>query len=407
MSSTNPRPPSQRTPSAPNSASAPPQAPGDPVKALDVVLARALQVGASDVHLEPREDHLRVRLRIDGVMVDQEQLPVALVNPIVSRVKVLARMDISERRNPQDGMFRMEVGGRDMSLRASTFPCIDGEKVVMRLHYSTSLIPLDKLGFTAPQLKLVQQIMARNSGLVLATGPTGSGKTSTLYTLLSTLDTMRRNIVTLEDPIENQLPYVTQGQIQPKAGFTFASGLRSVLRQDPDVILVGEMRDEETAAIALQASLTGHLVLSSLHTSSSVETITRMFDFGLPAYTIANALSGIICQRLVRKPCPQCGERFALEHDVTEEVGFALPLGSELLRMRGCEACLHTGYRGRTAIYEVVLMNDTLRAAIKRGVDGSSLKMILREQGIPTLRRAGMALALRGGTTAAEVLRVT
>jgi general secretion pathway protein E len=320
---------------------------------------------------------------------------------------VLARMDIAERRLPQDGMFRLELGGKSVSIRASTFPCLDGEKVVLRLHQNSALIPMDRLGMTAVQAKLAEQLVARNGGLVLTTGPTGSGKTSTLYAMLTTLDTVRRNVVTLEDPVEAQLPQVTQGQIQPKAGFTFATGLRSVLRQDPDVILVGEMRDEETASIAVQAGLTGHLVLSTLHTSSSIETITRLIDIGLPPHTIANALNGIVCQRLVRKPCVRCVETYELDRDVTEEVGFSLPLGARLLRARGCEVCLQTGYRGRMGIYEVLVLNDRIRGAIKRGAETADLKQLLRECGVPTLRRAGMALAMHGGTTPGEVLRVT
>lgn len=374
---------------------------------LDELLLRASSVGGSDVHLEPKEDKLRVRIRVDGVMVDQPPLPIHQSGQIVSRIKVLARMDIAERRMPQDGMFRLELGGKSVSIRASTFPCLDGEKVVLRLHQNSALIPMDRLGMTAAQGKLAEQLVARNGGLVLTTGPTGSGKTSTLYAILSTLDTVRRNVVTLEDPVEVQLPQITQGQIQPKAGFTFATGLRSVLRQDPDVIFVGEMRDEETASIAVQAGLTGHLVLSTLHTSSSIETITRLVDIGLPLHTIANSLNGIICQRLVRKPCARCVESYELDRDVTEEVGFALPLGVTLLRARGCEVCLQTGYRGRMGIYEVLVLNDRIRSAIKRGAETSVLKQLLRECGVPTLRRAGMALALHGGTTPGEVLRVT
>lgn len=384
----------------------PPPEAADSVRLLDDVLLEAMNVGASDIHIEPKETQLRVRVRVDGVMVERPPIPLSLSGQVISRVKVLARMDIAEKRNPQDGTFRLEVGGRPLSVRASTFPCIDGEKVVLRLVMSSGLIPMDQLGMAQGQLRQAQQLIAR-SGLVLATGPTGSGKTSTLYALLSTLDTVQRNIVTLEDPIEAHIPQITQGQVQPKAGFTFASGLRSILRQDPDVILVGEMRDAETAGIAVQAGLTGHLVLSTLHASSTLESLTRLFDIGLPPQTLANALSGVICQRLVRKPCPHCAETYELDRDVTEEVGFALPMGSKLLRARGCPQCLNTGYRGRTGIYEVLSFNDTLRSAIKRSVDVVTLKQLLREQGVPTLRRAGMALALRGGTTPGEVLRLT
>jgi len=403
-------PPSSRPPPAskPTTQSRLPPAPeaSDSVRLLDDVLLEAMTVGASDVHIEPKESYLRVRVRVDGVMVDRPPIALQLSGQVISRVKVLARMDIAEKRNPQDGTFRLELGGRTLSVRASTFPCIDGEKVVLRLVMSSGPLPMEQLGMAQGQLRQAQQLIAR-SGLVLATGPTGSGKTSTLYALVSTLDTVQRNVVTLEDPIEAHIPQITQGQVQPKAGFTFASGLRSILRQDPDVILVGEMRDAETASIAVQAGLTGHLVLSSLHASSSIESITRLFDIGLPAQSLANALNGVICQRLVRKPCPHCAETYELDRDVTEEVGFALPMGARLVRARGCPQCLNTGYRGRTGIYEVLAFNDTLRSAIKRSVDVVTLKQLLREQGVPTLRRAGMALALRGGTTPGEVLRLT
>jgi general secretion pathway protein E/type IV pilus assembly protein PilB len=401
-----PRTPSINPPLSAKS-SVPPGSDADAVGTLDQLLVRALSVGGSDLHLEPKEDSIRVRIRVDGVMVDQPALPLALCTQLVSRIKVMARMDIAERRNPQDGMFKLEVAGKPVSVRASTFPCVDGEKVVLRLHGSTAVMPIDRLGMTGTQSKLAEQLIARPGGLVLCTGPTGSGKTSTLYALLATLDTVARNVVTLEDPIEVQLPQVTQAQVQPKVGFTFANGLRAILRQDPDVILVGEMRDEETASIALQAGLTGHLVLSTLHTGSSIETISRLIDIGIVPHTVANALNGVICQRLVRRPCAKCAEPYELDRDVTEEVGFALPLGAKLLGVNGCDACLHTGYRGRVGIYEVVPINDRLRSAIKRGNDTPLLKQILREQGIPTLRRAGMALALRGGTTPNEVLRVT
>jgi general secretion pathway protein E len=402
-------PPRQTASSRPTKASTPPPptTDADAVSVLDELLVRAVTSGGSDLHLEPKGDRIRVRIRVDGVMVEQAPLSLGLANQIVSRIKVMGRMDIAERRTPQDGMFKQELLGRTLSVRASTFPSLDGEKVVLRLHEATALIPMDRLGLSSVQTRLVEQMIARQGGLVLATGPTGSGKTSTLYALLSTLDTVGRNIVTLEDPIEMLLPEVTQGQIQPKAGFSFATGLRAVLRQDPDVILVGEMRDEETAAIAVQASLTGHMVLSTLHTASSIETITRLIDIGLVPHTIANALNGLICQRLVRRPCSSCAEAYEIERDYADEIGFALPVGGKLVRVRGCDACLQTGYRGRVAIYEVVPFNDRLRAAIKRGADTQLFKQLLREQGIPTLRRAGMALALRGGTTPSEVLRVT
>ena len=311
-------------------------------------MGKAVRSRASDIHIEPKADRLRVRLRVDGVLSEEPALPVSMSSAIVSRVKVLAKMDISERRQPQDGMFKVSLGrAKSVTLRASTFPCFEGEKLVLRLLLAGSILPLNTLGIEADQAAQLRRMIKHQGGLMLVTGPTGSGKTSTLYALLSELDTSRLNIVTLEDPIEVQLPEITQGQVNRRAGFTFATGLRAILRQDPDVILVGEMRDPETAQIALQASLTGHLVLSTLHTNSTIATITRLIDIGLEPYTVANALIGIIAQRLVRSVCRHCGEEYVLESDVTNEIGFPLPIGSKLKRAVGCSRCYGIGFRGR------------------------------------------------------------
>lgn len=394
-------------PADPNTASQPGDS-GEIIKLLDDIVRRAVAARSSDIHIEPKEDRLRVRYRVDGVMVDQSALPPAFSAPLVSRIKVLGKMDISERRNPQDGNFKVDIGnGRAVSVRASTFPCFDGEKAVLRLLATGAVMPLDTLGMSGGQVKQMRRLVARTGGLVVVTGPTGGGKTSTLYSLLSEIDTTRLNVVTLEDPIEVQIPELTQGQVHPKAGFTFETGLRSILRQDPDVILVGEMRDEQTASIALQASLTGHLVLTTLHTNSTVETITRLIDIGMEPYVVANALAGIVAQRLVRVVCKRCAEPYTLDRDVTEEVGFALPMQSRLMRARGCPECMTTGFRGRTGIYEILEVDDRLRMAIKRQAESPVIKGMLKEMGLPTLRRVGMQLALSGKTTAQEVLRVT
>jgi general secretion pathway protein E len=380
----------------------------DVVQLLDSLILDAVQARASDMHIEPKEDRLRVRYRIDGVMNEQPPVKAKLALPIISRVKVLAKMDIAERRQPQDGTFKVDLGtlGR-VSLRASTFPCFEGEKLVMRILRAGDILPMDQLGMAPGQVRQMRGLVAHTGGLLLVTGPTGSGKTSSLYAALSELDTKRLNIVTLEDPMEVQLPDITQGQVNRRAGFTFSSGLRAILRQDPDVILVGEMRDPETAAIAVQASLTGHLVLSTMHTNSAIETITRLIDIGLEPYIVANALLGVISQRLVRVVCPHCAEEYTLGRDVTEEVGFPIPPESRFRRAIGCERCLHTGFRGRTGIFELVEMGDRLRTMIKGKAENHDIKAHLRERGIPTLRRVGFQIALQGKTTAAEVLRVT
>lgn len=380
----------------------------DVVATLNEMILTAVRSRASDIHIEPKEREVRIRFRIDGVLVPQRALPSDAAAPIISRVKILGRMDIAEKRQPQDGNFKLDVGPRQsVSLRASTFPAFEGEKCVLRILESGGLLDFEALGMTKGQVMATRRLTNRNGGLLLVTGPTGAGKTSTLYAMLTELDTTRLNVVTLEDPIEVQIPEITQGQVNNRAGFSFAGGLRAILRQDPDVILVGEMRDRETAEIAIQASLTGHLVLSTLHTNSSIETITRLVDIGLEPYTVANALVGVIAQRLVRVTCRECTKSYRLEKDVSAEVGFPLPEGAKLLRAVGCERCMGTGFHGRSGIFEVVEVDDRIRSLIKNRAESPMFKQVLRDMGIPTLRRAGMNAALRGRTTPSEVLRVT
>lgn len=340
-------------------------------------------------------------------MNEQNHMTAQMGGNMCRRIKVLGRMDISETRQPQDGTFQVDLSGKGTtSLRASTFPCVEGEKVVMRLLHSNSLISLESLGMGRGQLDTLRLLFNRPDGLLLVTGPTGSGKTSTLYAMLSEMETTRLNIVTLEDPIEVQVDQITQGQVHPRAGFTFASGLRAILRQDPDVILVGEMRDPETAAIAVQASLTGHLVLSTMHTNSSIDTITRLIDLGLEPYIIGNALLGIVSQRLIRLLCPDCKEEYVHEGTGGDE-DFGIPPGSTLFRPKGCRSCLNSGFQGRRGIYEAVVIDDDLRSLIKRKANPQDYKLLLQAQGIPTLRQVGMRQARKGRTTPSEVLRVT
>ncbi len=378
------------------------------IRALDEIIRRASEARASDIHLEPKSDRLRIRFRIDGVMVDQGTMAWDQASPIVSRVKVLSRMDIAERRLPQDGTFESDVSSNQtVSLRASTFPCVDGEKAVLRILRGGDLIPLNSLGFGQGQRDTVQALAAHNGGLLLVTGPTGAGKTSTLYAILNELDTERLNVVTLEDPIEVPLDAVTQGQVNRRAGFDFTSGLRSILRQDPDVILVGEMRDRETAAIAVQASLTGHLVLSTMHTNSTIDTITRLIDLGVEPYIVAQALLGVIAQRLVRLICERCRESYTTKEDMSREWGYPVPVGTTLYRPKGCPNCLETGYKGRRGIYEVVAVNDKLRHLVKAKADPPAYKAIFREMGLPSLRQIGMRQAVKGRTSVDEILRIT
>ena len=377
---------------------------------LDELVKRAVDQRASDIHIEPRQGRYRLRMRVDGVMVDDQPWPTDLALLVVNRVKVLARMDISERRRPQDGMFTAHMAAaRPVSVRASSFPSMHGEKLVLRLLLGGRVMSLEQLGMAPDQVETVQRLSGRQGGLVVVTGPTGSGKTSTLYAMLRELETRRRNVVTLEDPIEIEMQGITQGQVNPKAGFTFAGGLRAILRQDPDVILVGEMRDQETARIATQASLTGHLVLSTLHTSSVPATVTRLLDMGMERYVVAGALAGIVAQRLVRRTCPECrqlvpGDRLAVART---RVGFPLPDGAGLTHGVGCASCLHTGFRGRTGLFEVVEVTDELRGIIKADGGGAAVRRHLAHQQVPTLRRAGVPLLRAGVTSLPELLRMT
>ncbi len=380
----------------------------DAVTILDDMIRRAANIGASDIHLEPKRDRMQVRFRIDGTMVEQPQIPLEVAGQVVSRIKVLARMDISERRIPQDGQFTLEAGlGYLINLRAASFPCTQGEKVVLRLLLGQNLIAFEKLGFDKDTMDRVREMIGRPQGFLVTCGPTGSGKTSTLYAFLQLLDTARVNVVTLEDPIEVEMYTITQGQTNPRTGFTFAAGLRSILRQDPDVILVGEIRDAETAGIALQAALTGHLVLSTLHTSDVVETIVRLVDLGIEPWIIANALTGVLAQRLVRVACQHCKETVPLESDLWDGDEVLLTAGSPVQKPKGCARCHRTGYRGRTGIYQVLELDDELRDLIKGKATAPEYREALRVRRIPSLRRVGFGKVLSGITTVEEVIRVT
>jgi type II secretory ATPase GspE/PulE/Tfp pilus assembly ATPase PilB-like protein len=397
--------------SQPTRSAVPPTSDLDAVRVLDHLVQRAVLTGASDIHLEPKRKGLRVRFRIDGVMSEQGMLPLELAPAIVTRVKVLGRMDMTIRMLPQDGQFSLELSeGRLVHLRASTFPAIHGENLVMRVLMGHQLIAVNRLGMDEDELDAVQRLTTLTSGLIVVCGPTGSGKTSTLYSLLQEVDTENLSVVTLEDPIEVEFPGVTQGQANPRQGFTFAAGLRAILRQDPDVILVGEMRDAETAQIALQASLTGHLVLSTLHTSNTVETVARLVDLGAEPWIVGNALQAVIAQRLVRVLCTLCAETYELPNDLTasfEDERVVLPRGTPVRRSRGCERCHHTGYVGRTGLFEVLELDDELRELIKQRANTRAYKDYVREHSLRRLREVGLLRVKDGVTSLEEVLRVT
>ncbi len=381
---------------------------GDAVALVNELVRLAVSQRASDIHLEPKHDVMRVRLRVDGALVDVQPIAVAVGTTVISRVKVLAKMDIAERRLPQDGQVVIELeGGKRVHLRASTFPASQGEKVVLRILSSQTLIAFENLGLDAKAQTTLREVLARPQGFVVTGGPTGAGKTSTLYALMQLIDTRELNVVTLEDPIEVELDGLTQGQVNVRTGFTFAAGLRAILRQDPDVILVGEMRDAETARIAMQAALTGHLVLSTLHTSDTVETIVRLVDLGVEPWIVANALSAVLAQRLVRVACPHCRRPAKLERDLWDGDDVLLPAGSDVLRTKGCDKCMLTGYRGRTGIFEVVELDDELRELIKAKAPARAYREIYVRRKIPSLRHAGLLKIQSGVTTVDEVLRVT
>ncbi len=374
---------------------------------LDEIVRRAVRAHASDIHLEPKRDRMNVRFRVDGEMVEEQSIPLDISPEVISRIKVLARMDIAERRMPQDGQLTLTPEGNTVHLRASSFPASLGEKIVLRILSGQALIAFEKLGLDAATQATVRELVQRPQGFLVTSGPTGAGKTSTLYSFMRLVDTRRTNVVTLEDPIEVELPQITQGQTNLKAGFTFATGLRAILRQDPDVIMVGEIRDSETAGIALQAALTGHLVLSTVHTSDAVETAVRLVDLGVEPWIVANALTGILAQRLVRLVCKNCQELVSLEVDLFDDEEIVIAKGTKVVKPKGCNDCLRTGYKGRTGIFEVLMVDDDMRELIKHKASPREYRAMLKKRGVGTLRRIGLQKVKEGLTSVDEVLRVT
>ena len=377
------------------------------VKFVTTIITQAVHEGASDIHIEPDADVLRVRHRVDGLLREVATAPKSLHGGVLSRLKIMADLDISEKRVPQDGRIQMKVGERDIDLRVSTLPTVHGEKVVMRiLDKRQTLIKLSELGFSPQIFDTVTRLVSRPYGLFLVTGPTGSGKTTTLCAALNTINTIVRNIVTIEDPVEYQLKIISQVQVNVKAGVTFANGLRSILRQDPDVIMVGEIRDRETATIAIQAALTGHLVFSTLHTNDAPGAVARLIDIGVEPYLIASALLGVVGQRLVRKVCPTCRKPQAVPVKLFEDV---VPTGQSiaLVKGAGCSGCRNTGYSGRIGIYEVLTMNEALRDLMVARAPASQMKTAALQAGFVPLRQAGLVMAANGITTLEEVYRVT
>ncbi|MBX5477016.1 MAG: Flp pilus assembly complex ATPase component TadA [Clostridia bacterium] len=379
------------------------------VRWVDRILQEAVADGASDVHIETLGDRLRVRLRLDGVLHEKGTLPADLHPQVVSRLKILAGLDISERRLPQDGRIRMRVLGREVDMRVATMPTIHGEKVEIRiLDRERGLVALDRLGFQDEALAAYRRLIARPHGLILVTGPTGSGKTTTLMASLMELNTPDRNLVTIEDPVEYELPGVNQVQVNVRAGLTFASALRAFLRQDPNVIMVGEIRDGETAEIAVRAALTGHLVLSTLHTNDAPSTPTRLQDMGVEPYLVAAALTGVVAQRLVRRLCERCREPYELPASAPERRALGIPDGSFVAyRPRRCSHCAGTGYRGRAPLFEVLPFDEELSSLVGRAATTAVLREAARRKGMITLREDGVRKAALGWTSLEEVARAT
>ncbi|MEE2755647.1 MAG: GspE/PulE family protein [Myxococcota bacterium] len=376
---------------------------------VDRILARAYSDRASDIHIEPRPRDVRVRFRVDGLLVEKPAFDSAFRQKVASRLKVMANLDIAERRLPQDGAFRFRIEAVDVDVRLSTFPTEYGEKVVLRLlPQQDQRLSLSGLGMNEDLAGKLRTLSQHPHGMLLVTGPTGSGKTSTLYAILQESDSVTRNISTLEDPIEYRFEHVIQAQTNPRIGFTFAKGLRAMLRQDPDVIMVGEMRDAETADIAFKAALTGHLVLSTLHTSSAIETFVRLFDMGLERYVVASAINGMLAQRLVRRICQNCCELAPVNDSsklLFEEHGIEI---SHFPRPRGCEQCNQTGYQGRVGIFELISADDQLKDMVKsEQTSRVQLADFLQQKGHQGLRFQGLKLVSDGITTINEVVRVT
>ncbi|MBM3860267.1 MAG: type II secretion system protein GspE [Verrucomicrobia bacterium] len=380
------------------------------IKLVNLMLVQAIKDRASDIHIEPFEKQLRLRYRIDGVLYDSTAPPKSIQSALTSRIKIMSTLDIAERRLPQDGRFRIRIGGRDVDLRVSVLPTVHGEKIVMRvLDKGTLNTNLDSFGMDPDDLARFKMAIDAPHGMMLMTGPTGSGKTSTLYAVLTQLNTPDVNIITVEDPVEYQMLGINQVQVKPEIGLTFASGLRSILRQDPDIVMVGEIRDSETADIAVKAALTGHLVLSTLHTNDAPGAIARLVDMGIEPFLVSSSLLMVCAQRLMRKICPHCKEAIQVPPDAIKRLGLSPNevAGSTFYRGHGCSRCKETGFMGRMAILEVLSVTDAMREQILHNTSAQVVRELALKEGMKTLKTAGLNKAKAGLTSVDEVLRVT
>jgi type IV pilus assembly protein PilB len=382
------------------------------IKLVNLMINQAISEGASDIHIEPLEKYVRLRYRVDGDLIEKNPIPMQLRAQITSRMKIMAGMDIAEKRKPQDGRFQVRHQGNEIDLRVSSYPVMTrkrgiNEKIVMRiLDPSSNQLTLDQLGFLPKTKELFNAIIRKPNGIVLVTGPTGSGKSSTLYAALQIIYDISKNIVTMEDPVELHLDGISQGQIMPRAGFTFAEGMRSILRQDPDIIMIGEMRDSETCEMAIQAALTGHLVFSTLHTNDSASSFTRLLDMGVEPYLITSSIVGILAQRLIRRICSKCRESYTPDDEVLIRTG--LRPGISLFRGKGCMACNNSGYKGRVGLYELLTPDENIAKMVLQRQPSDMIKNYALKRGdFDSLRRDGLRKVIEGSTTIEQVLGAT
>lgn len=380
------------------------------IRMVNAMILEAIQQGASDIHIEPMENELSVRYRIDGVLVKRDVPPKDAQSAIATRIKVMAKMDIAEHRLPQDGRIKLNHGGREIDFRVSTIPTVYGERIVLRiLDRGNVLLGLEKIGMDERTLKSFRRLIQAPEGIVLVTGPTGSGKTTTLYSAISEINDGETNIITVEDPVEYKLPGISQMNVNPRIELDFAKGLRHILRQDPDIIMIGEIRDKETAEIAIQASLTGHLVLSTLHTNDAPSALTRLSDMGIEPYLLSSSLLGVLAQRLVRCICPNCRIAYSPTMDELQELHLSKEELSDgkLFRGEGCSACFGSGYKGRHGIYELMPMHAKIKAQVIKSADAEEIRKTARSLAMVSLFEQGRHLVTHGLTTGAEMLRVT
>jgi len=380
------------------------------IKLVNHIISQSIKARASDIHIEPYQSSFKVRYRVDGILYDLLSPPMGIQPALISRIKVMAKMNIAEKRLPQDGRFEVKMGGQSIDVRVSIIPSSFGERLVLRLlNKSGSLLRLTEIGLSSERLALLENLVRSPNGIILVTGPTGSGKTTTLYAILSSINTPDINIITIEDPIEYQIKGISQMQVNPKINLTFARGLRSIVRQDPDVILIGEIRDRETAEIAVHSALTGHLVFSTLHTNDSASAITRLVDIGIEPFLISSSVMAVVAQRLIRVLCSYCKEASEPDYIALEGLG-VIPdkfKDGKIYKAKGCEKCFNTGYKSRMAIFEIMVLNSHLKNLILKTYDSNRIKNEALNQNMITLRQDGIQKLLDGITTIEEVLRVT